>query len=159
MITSIRLFERTVSFRDCSASNALYAKDVCKIGKAIEVYEKVVGAKIDLDKSIGLQLCIWWGAMPSDSIVGRWTDGSIKLLGVWFGSDLQLEKNWSEATSKVASLVQTWSGRCLSLKGRVDVVNVFITSVITYRLTVLTCPDLWLIKMERLLSPLFEDGQ
>ena len=53
-----------------------------------------------------------------------------KLLGVWFGPDLQVDKNWGEVTSRVASLTQKWAERKLSLKGRAEVANAYIASVI-----------------------------
>jgi hypothetical protein len=43
------------------------------------------------------------------------------------------------------------AGRKLSLKGRAEVANAYIASVIYYRLTVVPCPFAWLAKLERLL--------
>lgn len=64
-----------------------------------------------------------------------------KILGVWLGPDLQVEKNLS---SKVAIVIRTWTWRWLSLKRRMEPPNLFIVSIITYPLTVVLCPDLWL---------------
>jgi hypothetical protein len=146
----------------CGRFTSAYADDVTVIvsdiseieviGTTLREYEAVTGAKINHEKSVGLQLGTWRGrSMPPDSVVGRWTDGPVKLLGVWFGPDLQVDKNWGEVTSRVAHLTQKWAERKLSLKGRAEVANAYIASVIYYRLTVVPCPPPWLTKLERLL--------
>ncbi len=55
-------------------------------------------------KSEGLRLGAWRG---SDTLPGpfRWSDGPVRILGVWFGPDLQLERNWSEVQAKVNAQV------------------------------------------------------
>lgn len=47
-----------------------------------------------------------------------------------FGPDLQVDKNWEEVTSRVASLTQKWAGWKLYLNGQVEVEDVYITSII-----------------------------
>lgn len=62
------------------------------LGTILRECETVAKARINADKSVDF----WLGApksrtMPSDDVVGRLTDGPIKLLRVWFGRDLQIE--------------------------------------------------------------------
>ena len=65
--------------------------EVEEVSKEIGRYEAVTGAKINREKSVGLRLGSWKGcALPGPFI---WKDGPCKILGVWFGPDLQLEKN------------------------------------------------------------------
>lgn len=85
----------------------------------------------------------------ADIVVRRWTNGPVKILGIWLGPALQLV-NWSEVLSKMALLTQTWSAQ-LSLKGRTKIANVFIASIITYHLAVVSYSHLWLNKLERML--------
>ena len=63
----------------------------------------------------GLRLSAWRG---SNTLPGpfRWSDGPIRIL--WFGPNLQLERNWSEVQTKVNAQVGIWLSRRLSLKGR-----------------------------------------
>ncbi len=70
------------------------------------------------------------------------------MLGVWFGLDLQVERNWEEVTIRVAILTQKWDDRKLSLKGRAEVANTYIAPVVYYRLTVVPCPKTILTKLE-----------
>lgn len=39
--------------------------------------------------------------MQSDNVVGRWTGGVVKMVGIWLGPDRWIEKNWNGAASNV----------------------------------------------------------
>ena len=69
--------------------------DIKAVKEVVVEYERIAGAKVNFDKSEGLQLGAWRG---SNTLPGPfcWSDGPIRILGVWFGPDLQLERNWSE---------------------------------------------------------------
>ena len=69
-----------------------------------------------------------------------WSDGPIRLLEVWFGPDLQLERNWSEVHAKVNARVGIWLSRRLSLKGRAEACATYVFPLILYRLAVLPLP-------------------
>lgn len=56
------------------------------------------------------------------------------MLGIWFGPDLQVEKNWDEVAS-----TQKCAESKLSLKGQAKVANVYIVSIIYYCFTVVSC--------------------
>ena len=64
--------------------------DILAMKKAVERYEKLAGATVNFDKSEGLQLGAWRGAIPLPGPF-RWSDGPICILGVWFGPSLQLQ--------------------------------------------------------------------
>ena len=120
-----------------------------EVSKEIRRYKAVIGAKINCEKSVGLRLGSWKGcALPGPFI---WKDGPCKILGVWFGPDLQLEKNWSEVLEKVTAATELWLRRRLSLKGRAEVCCSHIYSLVVYRLSVLPIPATILFKLERIL--------
>ena len=58
------------------------------------------------DKSEGLRLGAWRGSntLPEPF---RWSDEPVCILGVWFGPDLELKRNWSEVQVKVNAQVGT----------------------------------------------------
>ncbi|MCP3653585.1 MAG: zinc-binding domain-containing protein [Herbaspirillum sp.] len=118
---------------------------------------------MNADKSVGLLLGEWRGeptpAAASGVGVWRWTEGPVKVLGVWFGPDLQVERNGEEVEIRVAILIQKWAERKLSLKGRAEVANTYIASVVYYRLTVVPCPKIILTKLERMLFRFLWKGQ
>ena len=78
--------------------------DIKAVKKAGVEYERITGAKVNFNKSEGLQLSAWRGSntLPEPF---RLSDGPVRILGVWFGPDLQLERNWSEVQAKVNAQV------------------------------------------------------
>ena len=123
--------------------------EVEEVSKEIGRYKDVTGAKINREKSVGLRLGSLKGcALPGPFI---WKDGLCKIFGVWFGPDLQLEKNWSEVLEKVVAATELWLRRRLSLKGRAEVCCSHIYSLVVYRLSVLPIPPTILFKLERIL--------
>ena len=110
--------------------------DIKAVKKAVGEYERIAGAKVNFDKSEGLRLGAW---RCSDALPGpcRSSDGPVCILGVWFGPDLQLERNSSEVQAKVNAQVGIWLSRRLSLKGRAEACAVYVFPLILYRLAVL----------------------
>ena len=72
--------------------------DIEVVKKAFAEYEWIAGAKVNFDKSEEFQFGAWSDTMPEPF---RWSDRPVCILGVWFGPDLQLERNWSEVLAKV----------------------------------------------------------
>ena len=69
--------------------------DVEAVKKAVAEYTQIAGAKVNFDKSEGLQL----GARMGSNTLPRpfsWSGRPVRILEVWFRPDLQLERNWSE---------------------------------------------------------------
>ena len=100
-----------------------------------------------------MQLGAWRG---SDTLPGpfRWSDGPIYILGVWFGPDLQLERNWSEIQAKVNDQVGIWLSSWLSLKSRAEACALNVILLRLYRLAVLPLPK----ELQRSLSRLLWGG-
>ena len=63
--------------------------DIKAVKKAVCEYERIAGAKVNFAKNEGLQLGAWRG---SDNLPGpfRWSDGPVRVLGVWFFSHRDL---------------------------------------------------------------------
>ena len=132
--------------------------DIRAVKKAVGEYKQIAGAKVNFDKSESLQLSAWRG---SNTLPGpfHWSDGPIRILGVWFGLDLQLERNWSEVQAKVDALVGIWLSRRLSLKGGVEACAVYVFPLILYQLAVLPLPYAHWVVLQRSLSRLLWGGQ
>ena len=125
--------------------------------KAVSEYERIAGAKVNFDKSEGLRLGAWRG---SNTLPGpfRWSDRPIRILRVWFGPDLQLERNWSEVHAKVNAQVGIWLSRRLSLKGWVEASALCVFPMVLYRLAVLPLPKARRLALQRSLSRLLWGG-
>ena len=69
--------------------------DIKAVKKAVAEYERIAGAKANFNWNEGLRLGPWTGC---NTLTGpfRWSDVPACILGVWFGPDLQRERNWSE---------------------------------------------------------------
>ena len=106
------------------------------VKKVVAEYERIAGAKVNFDKSECLRLSAWTG---SDTLPGpfRWSSGPVCILGVWFGPDLQLDRNWSKVQAKVDAQVGIWLRRRLSLKDRVEACAMYVFPLILYELYVL----------------------
>ena len=132
-------------------------KDIKAVKEAVVEYERIAGAKVNFDKSEGLRLGAWRG---SNTLPGpfRWSDGPIRILGVWFGPDLQLERNWSEVQAKVNAQVGIWLSRRLSLKGRAEACATYVFPLILYRLAVLPLPKARRLALQQSLSRLLWGG-
>lgn len=119
--------------------------DACEVETVVIIlkkHESVAGVKINANKLVGLLLYSWRDRiMPSDGVVGRWTDGRVKLIEIWFGPNLQVNKNLEERTNRVTSLTQKWVERKLSLESWTAIVDGFIVAVIVSRLTIVPCPS------------------
>ena len=66
------------------------------------------------------------------------TDSPCKIIGVWFGPDLQLEKNWSEVLEKVVTTSGLWLWKRLYLKEQAEVCSSHIYTQVIYCLSVLS---------------------
>ena len=70
-------------------------------------FDDPLTARISPFKCEDLLVGTWTGR---DTLPGlfRWSDGSVCITAVWFRSDLQLERNWSEVLAKVDSQPGIW---------------------------------------------------
>ena len=127
--------------------------DILALKKAVERYEEVAGSKINFDKSKVLWLGAWRGGVPLSGPF-HWSDGPIRILGVWFRPSLQLKWNWLEVQAKVEVQMGTWIQRQLSLKGQAEVCAMYIFPLILYHLPW----DHW-VALKQSLSKLLSKGR
>ena len=152
-----RLTARVSAFADDITVFVSHRLDIKVVKEAVVEYEQIAGAKVNFDKSEGLRLGAWRG---SNTLPGpfRWSDGPVRILGVWFGPDLQLERNWSEVQAKVNAQVGIWPSRRLSLKGRAEACTTYVFPLILYRLAVLPLPKARRLALKQSLSRLLWGG-
>ena len=113
------LTARVSAFADDITVFVYRRMDIKAVKKVVGEYERIAGAKVNFDKSEGRKpFC--------------WSYGPNRILGVWFGPDLQLERNWPEVQAKVNAQVGTWLSRRLSLKARVGACTVYVFPLILY---------------------------
>ena len=149
------LTARVSSFADDTTVFVSRCLDIKTVKKAVSEYERIVGAKVNFDKSERLRIGAWRG---SDTYLGpfSWSDGSVRILGMWFRPDLQQERNWSKRQAMVNAQVGIWLSRKLSLKGRAEACAVYVFPSILYRLAVLPLPKARRLALQRSLSRLVD---
>ena len=143
------LTARVSAFADDITVFVFRRLNIKTVKEAVVEYERITGT--NFDKSEVLRLGAWRG---SNTLPGsfRWSDGPVCILGVWFGPDLQLERNWSEVQTKVNAQVGIWLSRRLSLKGRAEACAVYVFPLILYRLAVLPLPKARRLALQQSLS-------
>ena len=152
------LTARVSAFADDITVFVSYLKDIEVVKKAVAGYKRIAGANVNFDKSEGLWLCAWTGR---DTLPGPfcWSDGFVRVLGVWFGTDLQLARNWSEVLVKVDTQVGIWLRRRLSLKSKAETCAVYVFSLILNRLSVLPLPKARRLALQQSLTRLLWRGR
>ena len=131
--------------------------DIKAVKEVVVEYKRIAGASVNFDKSECLRLGAWRG---SNTLPGAfcWSDGPVRILGVWFGPDFQLERNWSEVQTKVNAQVGIWLSRRLSLKGRAEACATYVFPLILYRLAVIPLPKARRLALQQSLSRLLWGG-
>ena len=148
---------RVSAFADDITVFISHRLDIKAVKEAVVEYERIAGAKVNFDKSEGLRLGSWRG---SNTLLGpfRWSGGPVRILGMWFDPDLQLERNRSEVQTKVNAQVEIWLSGRLSLKGRAEACAMYIFPLILYRLAALFLPKARRLALQQSLSRLLWGG-
>ena len=119
-------------------------KSIQAIKKHISDFEKAAGAKININKSEG----IWLGSFKgrTDRPLGfKWHKKSLKILGIFFGTENTEKLNWEPKISKFNKILNLWKSRDLSFRGRAVVINQLASSVLCYTATIFPMGD-WVLK-------------
>jgi hypothetical protein len=112
----------------------------------VEMFSKCSGLRINRNKSEALR--IGSTAKHKHQFLGiRWPERYTKYLGVYISNDRQetIELNFKERIEKVETILQTWSLRHLSIKGKITVINTIAIPNMIYLSTVLHTPT-WVIQ-------------
>ena len=94
------LAARVSAFADDNTVFVSRCLDIKAVKEAVVEYDRIAGAKVNFDKSEGLRLGAWRGSVLLPGPF-RWSDGPIRILGVLFGPDFQLERNSNLAFKEV----------------------------------------------------------
>ena len=132
----------------------LFLSDVDSLNKTLEfikAFGRSSGLMLNKDKSEAF----WIGSMlhSQNKPCGlKWTTEYIKCLGIWCGPDIEgaINKNYTEKLSSLEKVINMWSRRNLSIKGKIAVLRSLILPQILYPATVLYVPDKVIDEVEHL---------
>jgi len=138
-----------------------YADDTCigatgdgsifSIFRALYLFERASGAKINPDKSRGLWLGVNRGRVDKPQGV-QWTSESLTVLGIPIGADAPPVDFWLSILDSAQRRVKNYSKRDLSLKGRVVVIKQLLLPLFVYPSFVLVCPTSIVQRLQRTLD-------
>ena len=122
----------------------------------LDLYERASGAKINFEKCTGL----WTGQYKdrSDQLLNfDWYNDYIpeKILGHYYGDIDCTVLNMEGKIQKFESIINAWTHRDLSYKGRTLVINGLLTSIIWYMATSMHIPDDSIQELERIIYKFF----
>ena len=108
--------------------------------KILGVYEKASGAKMNLEKTVGMYLGRWRNKRPQFKNI-KWTTKPVKALGVYHGYGVDLDKIWLEKIKKIKSSMEVWKSRDLTYTGKTLIIKSFVLSVIGYEIEMRGIPE------------------
>ena len=95
------------------------------------VFASGSGSRLNQVKSKGLWLDSWCGRV--DTLVRLdWTSGTLKILGIFFGSGNVDKLNWRPCIVVVKNVFNSWRQRGLSFRGKALIVNALALARIWY---------------------------
>ena len=99
--------------------------------------------------------------LPQELKKLRYNIGAFKTLGIWFTNKKsdKISLNFDEKIKKIEILLNVWSMRALSLKGKVTILKSLIISQMTFLFSVLFVPEYILQKLDRLIFSFLWDGK
>ncbi|KAK6178281.1 hypothetical protein SNE40_013084 [Patella caerulea] len=122
-------------------------KDIASVHEVLDttdIYSKASGGQINFNKTVILVI----GPTESDHIIYsgntiNFDKNCTKILGVYLGPNKILAEslNWKEVLSKIKNVLNLWSKRSLTLKGKALILNTLAASKLWYRVAVLDVPE------------------
>ena len=81
-----------------------------------------------------------------------WSPKAIKILGIWIYPDPQViqDTNFTDMLSKIASILEVWKNRRLTLKGKITIINSLVNSLMIHKFLALPTPDQSFFKQYKL---------
>ena len=123
-----------------------------KTFKTLEIYEKASGAKMNLEKTVGMYLGKWRNKNQRFKNI-KWSTKPVKAFGVFHGYAIDLEMIWLEKINKIKSCMEVWKSRDLTYFGKFLIIKSFVLSVIGYEIEMRGIP----VKFEKEINSIIWD--
>ena len=127
---------------------SLFLKDESELESAfnlIEQFGKITGLKLNKKKSIVLPFGGYKRINTSfTNVTWRKSNEYIKILGIFFSSDIEASKidlNWKTKLEYMTKTVNRWKNRDISLYGKIILCKTFLLSKVNYVMQSLVLPD------------------
>jgi len=115
-------------------------KSVKYILELVELYGKMTGAVLNLDKTFGIWLGRWRGRTDEPCGI-KWTTECQKFYGIYIGGKEAIQKTWDNVIKKLEKCILLYSRRDLSFKGRSVILQAVLCTSIWYVGSLIAMPQ------------------
>ena len=166
-IRGITYNNRSFQITQLADDTTLFLADLESVVISISLFQTFVsvsGLTLNLDKSeiIPLGENVHKNIkLPQELKKLRYNNGAFKTLGIWFTNKKRekISLNFDEKIKKIEIVLNVWSMRALSLKGKVTILKSLIISQMTLLFSVLFVPEYILQKLDKLIFSFLWDGK
>ena len=144
-LNGIMINEKSVRIKQYADDTTLLLKDEIDIREVLsrlKEFENVSGLKINKNKSY--LICPGNPLLVGSEIEGIIVSKEVKILGVWFDSDIRAKhnkKNWETKITNTKHILENWSKRDLSTFGKVLILKTFALSNFIYLMQSIGMPE------------------
>ena len=144
---------KITQFADDNAVCVTTKKSIPEVFSVLNRFDAATNSRNNKDKTIGLLIGSFRGEVDIFADID-WLDEPVGCLGGYVGNDRAecARKVFDEEKEKTKIKMAYWSGKYLSLKGRVNVLNIFVLSKLWYVLESHDIPPNILKDFNRLIS-------
>ena len=142
---------KLLQYADDATCVASSVSDVLQFIHVFDLFKWATGASLNINKTCGLKL----GSLASKSIPSNisWSESSIKITGVIFGSHDAIERNWVEKIKLATKRLNLWKNRYLSLIGKVTVINTLIYPIFFFVAPIFPIPESFIKDLNKVIFP------
>ena len=166
-IRGITYNNRSFQITQLADDTTLFLADLESVVISISLFQtfaSVSGLTLNLDKSeiIPLGENVHKNIkLPQELKKLRYNNGAFKTLGIWCTNKKRekISLNFDEKIKKIEIVLNVWSMRALSLKGKVTILKSLIISQMTFLFSVLFVPEYILQKLDKLIFSFLWDGK
>lgn len=153
-IQGIKLKDKELRITQYADDTCLYINGINSLENVIKIFEdfyRYAGLKLNIDKT----KILWLGKTNRVGTINGITieQSPVKVLGIWIckNYDLMMKTNFDERINKLKSLLNMWSQRQLSIKGKIQIIKVKALPLLLYTCTFLHVPPNILKEIENML--------
>ena len=155
-ISGMEIGNNKISVIQMADDTTLFLKDPISLQRSLllfTLFGRISGLKINISKSEALGLGIYSNLFIIKPYGLLWKDKSLSSLGVFYSKDPNetIEVNFNNKLNKVQSLLNMWSQRNLSIKGKITVIKSTVLPQILYICANLGVPDWFVSKINSIM--------
>lgn len=153
--------EKLIAYADDVTLKIRNSNYVDNIISWFNIFQKVTSACVNWETCNYVLMGDWHSTGPPHLPKQcKWAQDGLKVIGIYFGTDQYMKKNWEGVVDRVIGKIQMWNWSLpqLSYRGRCLVINDLAALMLWHKFTVLYPPNELIIKVQRAFADLFWNG-